>query len=218
MHNADVYEHAVRIQEFKFALRNVGGILKKKIMTILLVYFGLIFIAIGIIILTLKVSKRKGYKKVGIGIASMIILILLFVPTFFFFEDFFFSKSDANEILKKHGIILSDDFKFESKSISGLMDYTLQFDIQISKYDKERIIKSMANSRYRIYENPDEMYDIRSKVPKSLFRDTILYVTYEEDNYWNLQYCKVLSNGYIQTWDMIQIPKHKNRLQLIRNE
>lgn len=175
-------------------------------------------IVAGIIVLTLNVSKRLGYRKSGIGIAILMALILLSIPTSVLLQDFFFFKSDAKEILKEHGITLVDDFKLENKRISGVMDYTLQFDLQLSESDKERIIQLLEDSRWRIYGNHGDQYDVRLKVPDVLTKDTILYSTYEEGNFWNLQYCKVLSNGYIQTRDLIQISKIKNNLRFIREE
>ncbi|HET6555702.1 MAG TPA: hypothetical protein VFG54_00215 [Prolixibacteraceae bacterium] len=184
----------------------------------LVIGFFLIIVVAGIIVLTLKASKRLGYKNIGIGIIILIVLILISIPAFFFLKDFFFFKADAKDILKEHEITLVDDFKFEHKSISGIMDYTLQFDLQISKSDKERIIKLLADSRWRNHGNPDDLYDIRLKVPDVLTKDTILYSTYEKEHFWNLQSCKVLSNGYIQTWDLIQIAKNNNYLRFIREE
>lgn len=45
-----------------------------------------------------------------------------------------------------------------------------------------------------------------------------MYAIYEENNYWNLQYCKVLTNGYVQTWDLIQISKNDNMINYVRNQ
>lgn len=62
------------------------------------------------------------------------------------------------------------------------------------------------------------MYDIRPKDYKTRETDTIMYAIYEENNYWNLQYCKVLTNGYVQTWDLIQISKNDNMINYVRNQ
>lgn len=187
-------------------------------MTFLIGSIFLILLLIGIFILIMKVSSRLGLRKVGIGIISFITIVVLFFPTFFIFEDLFFFKSDAKEKLEEHDIFLTDNFKMDEKSISGVMDYTLQFHLTISESDKEKIIEKFSKSPYLIIKNPDEMYDIRSKVPRKIEKDTVLYATYEEDNYWNLEYCKVLKNGYVRTWDIIQISKRKNELNFIRNE
>lgn len=187
-------------------------------MGLLVISVSLILLVVGIVILTLKVSTRLGYRKIGIGIISLILIVILFIPTSFIFENLFFVKSDINERLAEHDIFLSDSFDIESKRISGIMDYTLQFELNISRSDKEKIINKLKDSPYLIIGNQGDMFDIRSSIPSHLTKDTIAYVTYEEDNYWNLQYCKALKNGYIRTWDMIQISKNNDKLNFIRNE
>ncbi|MDS1032188.1 hypothetical protein RDV77_06120 [Porphyromonadaceae sp. NP-X] len=180
--------------------------------------FLIVIILFGLIVVTLKVSKRHGYKKIGIVISIIIFLVILAIPLSFLFEDVFFSKNDAIEHLQEHGIILNDECKIISKEISGVMDYTLQFKLEISDADKKQIIQKFRESKHLI--NPDHniMYDIRPKDYKIREYDTIMYAIYEENNYWNLQYCKVLKNGYVQTWDMIQVSKNDKKIQYIRNQ
>jgi len=180
----------------------------------------LIFLTIFIVIifLTLKVSSKLGYRKLGITIVISIALIFLLIPLNFLYDDIFFFKSDAKKKLEEHNIILNENFDLKNKSISGVMDRELQFELTISEKDKEEIIKKFKNSPYRSLNNTNEIYDIESKIKNSLKRDTILYSIYEENGFWYLEYCKILSNGYIQTRDMIQVSKNNNELYFTRKE
>ena len=187
-------------------------------MTFLIVSIFLILLFIGIFFLIMKVSTKLGLRKVGIGIISFLAIGIMFFPAYFIFEDFFFFQSDAKEKLEEHDILLTDNFKMNEKSISGVMDNTLRFQLSISESDKEKIIGEFSKSPYLITKDPNEMYDIRSEIPSELKNDTIIYATYEEDNYWNLEYYKVLKNGYVRTWDIIQISKNRNELSFIRHE
>ncbi len=187
-------------------------------MTFIIVSIFIILLLIGIFILIMKVPSKLELRRVGIGIISFIIIVVLFFSTYFILEDLFFFKSDAKAKLEEHDIFLNDNFKIIEKSISGIMDYTLQFHLTISKSDKEKIIKKLSKSPYLIIKNSNEMYDIRSKTPHTIMNDTVLHATYEDENYWNLEYCKTLKNGYVRTWDIIQISKSKNELNFIRNE
>jgi len=180
----------------------------------------LIVAIIFILILSggITLFNRLKKRKLGIILSIIIFLIFISIPISLFFESLFFTHQKAKEILEKHNIILSNDFEFINKDISRSMDYVLQFELTISNNDKERIIKSFINSPYRKNIDPLEMYDIRYLAKTDLLKDTVLYTIYEGLNYWNLQYCKILPNGYIQTWDFIQISKNNNELKFIRNE
>lgn len=187
-------------------------------MTFLLIVIFAFLILIGLILLTLKVSKRLGYKKTGIVISILIVLVTLAIPLGFLVEDMFFTKNDAIECLQEHDIVLNDDFQFINKEVSGVMDYVLQFELKISDTDKNQILKNFRQSNHLIIVDQDIMYDIRPKDYKTRETDTIMYAIYEENNYWNLQYCKVLTNGYVQTWDLIQISKNDNMINYVRNQ
>ena len=102
-------------------------------MIILIPILILILILVGLIVLTLKVSKRLGYKKIGYVISTIILIAFLYIPFSFAFDGFLFSKSDAKQALKDNKIELFDDFEFERKSISGIMDYILEFKLTISR-------------------------------------------------------------------------------------
>jgi len=136
----------------------------------------------------------------------------------FLLEEVFFTKSDAIKRLAEHGIVLRDSYKLKSKEISGIMDYSLQFELSISESDKNKIIDDFKISSYLINSKTYEMFDIRPKQYISRKTDTVMYAIYEETNFWNLQYCKVLTNGYVQTWDIIQIPKNENKINYIRTQ
>ena len=111
-------------------------------MTFLLIVIFAFLILIGLILLTLKVSKRLGYKKTGIVISILIVLVTLAIPLGFLVEDIFFTKNDAIECLQEHDIVLNDDFQFINKEVSGVMDYVLQFELKISDTDKNQILKN----------------------------------------------------------------------------
>ena len=188
-------------------------------MEILVIWSIVLLIAFGIGILIVRIINKIESRKVKLCIGICIALFFLFLALQVFFGEVFFTKSNAEEILKEHSIMLNDDFQFENKNIiTGIRDYALQFDIRISKNDKERIIKQLANSPNRIHGSVHEMFDIRTNTPKLLNNDTTIYATYEETNCWNLQYCKIIRSGSIQTWDMIQIPQNGYTLRFIRNE
>ncbi|MEQ9301461.1 MAG: hypothetical protein RIF33_22980 [Cyclobacteriaceae bacterium] len=184
----------------------------------------MVFLLIGLLITCLIlgvlgwivwISSRLGYLKIGIGIVSTISAVLLFTTISFIYEDAFFFKSDARSTLKEHNIVLSDDFEFKRKSITGIMDHVLQFDILISPRDKDNLIQQLSTSSFRLIVDID-MYDIRSQVPQTILSDTTLYASFEDERFWNLQYCKVLANGYVQKWDVIQVSKKGNKLSLLR--
>ena len=131
-----------------------------------------LLILVGFIILTLKVSKRLGYKKIGYGISATILIVFLYLPFSFIFDGFFFSKSDAINVLRENKIELLDDFEFERKSISGIMDYILEFKIKISASDKKQILETLKTSEHKVENENFQMSDLYSKVPKILNNDT----------------------------------------------
>ncbi len=177
-----------------------------------------ILIVVLLIILTLKVSKRLGHKKIGICIVAVILIVFLYIPFSFIFDGFLFSKTDAKKALAENGIVLLDDFEFKSKSISGIMDYILEIEINISESDKNQIIETFKISEFRVENENFQMIDLYSKVPKILESDTILFATYETENFWNLERIMVIKNGYMRTNDIIQIAKEENRISMIRHE
>lgn len=187
-------------------------------MIILIPILIFILILVGLIVLTLKVSKRLGYKKIGYVISSIILIAFLYIPFSFAFDGFFFSKSDAKKALKDNKIELLDDFEFERKSISGIMDYILEFKILVSESDKEQILENLKSSECRVKNENHQMSDLYSKIPAKLNSDTVLYATYETQNFWNIERIVVLKNRYMRTNDIIQISKRENSLSMIRNE
>ena len=62
------------------------------------------------------------------------------------------------------------------------------------------------------------MSDLYSKIPDKLQKDTVLYATYETQNFWNIERIVVLKNRYMRTNDIIQISKRENCLRMTRNE
>lgn len=152
-------------------------------MGILVIWSIILLIAFGIGILIVRIINKIESRKVKLCVGICIALICLYITTEVFFGEVFFTKSNAVEILKEHSIVLNDDFQIENKNIiTGIRDYALQFDIRISKLDKERIIKQWANSPNKIHGSVPEMFDIRTNAPKSVNNDTTIFATYEENN------------------------------------
>ena len=178
----------------------------------------LIFLLIisGLIFLTLKVSKRTGHKKIGIGISILIVAISLSIPSFWIFDGFFFSKNDAKTVLEESGIFLIDDIKFESKSITGIMDSHLEFEISISDSDKELVIEELKKSKYRIEKEEYLTNRLSSNVPR--VNDTVIIRVFDSELSWNISRLNILTNGYIRTDDFISISKGANSICMERME
>lgn len=72
-----------------------------------------------------RITKRNGYKWLGIVAVCLISILFWFIPAMFTLDGFFFNKKNAIEVLSDNEIELNSDFEFESKSITGIMDYIL---------------------------------------------------------------------------------------------
>lgn len=132
------------------------------------------------------------------------------------FREHPFSARDVNKLLELHEIHLNDDFELTNKKISGVMDYTLEFELLISESDKsqtEDLIKKLINKQQDLdISNADQLTSNYQGI------DTTFYFASEQRNSWNLEFYHKLSNDYIRTQDVIEISKQTNKLSFARFE
>lgn len=107
--------------------------------------FFIIFIGIplGFLWFLYFIGTKLQNRKTGITLVSVFSGIYLMCILYVIFEDHLFFKSDAEKILRKAGVVLSDDFKIkDNRTANAIGDYYHTFTLEISKKDKEKLLKS----------------------------------------------------------------------------
>lgn len=111
---------------------------------IIIFFFGLILLILSPV--AYFALKKHGYKKTGIVIASLLVLIVV-LPTFLMiFESELYWESDAIKDLNEIGIILTDDFEILENEIVGSIDYYQTTQLLISSKDRNGIIEKIETS------------------------------------------------------------------------
>ena len=175
---------------------------------------GLIILLVFLIIFNsywtlINLNFRKTAKVIAIVFSLLALLPFLS----FVLEDYFFFKSDAKKFLKNNDIVLTDDFKIKSNSISRLNDVIQKFELEISSTDKEKIIQQIRNSKYF----RDTLIDKEKLFSKSGNRLTNkTYLDYEKDEFIIRETFQRLKIGYTSDHDIITISKNKNTLTFER--
>ena len=177
----------------------------------LLIILTTVLIVGGIIFLGYWIPKKYGKRKLGIGIAIFITLILAIPILSFVIEDYWFFKSDVIEKLGEHKIVLENDFDIESNKITGIGDYYHRFELEITENDKNKVIeKIMKSVNYR--ENIPEMFDIRTNKQRYSNTEKIFIVTYQDKWNYIYEFYKPNEKGYLPIWDRISVSKKENEL------
>lgn len=170
---------------------------------------------VGIIVFVLWITKKFGRRKLGYWIVGIIVVVLLLYPASFILEDVFFSKKDMKEMLGEHDFILNDDFKVNSKSISGIRDLLYEFEITITDSDRNRLINEFLKSDYYLI-NPPDGYSIMEGKPRYSQVDTSFYVTFQNKLGFEYQYYQPNKQGYSPQLDLIRLSKENNTISFQR--
>ena len=111
-------------------------------------FLALLAIAFSIIHIPYWIFRTFGWVKVGrivSGILLIGVVLLLLSP---WIEDWVFSKIDAKNLLKQHGVLLKDDFELIENSAGGYRDYYHIFKLRISENDYSRLVQEIKRSAY----------------------------------------------------------------------
>lgn len=176
--------------------------------TIILIFIGLIG---GLIYFAYWLPKKVGYPKVGWLFSSILTVTFLYFTIIIVFEDELFSKSDVREKLREHGFNLHSDFNIVSNLSGGFMDYSHQFTLDISRLDKEQIIKKITSA-----ENfqPSLEYDFMLIAEKMRYSevDTFFTANYQTEDALVYEYFKPNKQGYAPIYTKIVILKKADKL------
>ncbi|RZF62547.1 hypothetical protein [Sphingobacterium corticibacterium] len=176
--------------------------------TIILIFVGLVG---GLIYFAYWLPKKVGYPKVGWLFSSILTVTFLYFTVIIVFEDELFSKSDAQEKLREHGFILQDDFSIVSNLSGGFSDYSHQFILDISKQDKEQIIKRITSAENFQPSLEDDFMLIAEKMRYSEV-DTFFTANYQTENAFIYEYFKPHKQGYAPIYTKILILKKADKL------
>ncbi|MDR2284809.1 MAG: hypothetical protein LBE37_16460 [Sphingobacterium sp.] len=173
-----------------------------------LIIFAPTITLIGLIIFGIYwVLKKKGHKAAATIVSSVLILAFISVAIFFVFEDSFFSKSDANELLSKHNIVLQDDFEILSNTSGGFNDYSHSLKLSISDRDKRSFINQRAWTSYDrgtdlyLPELVEDRYEGDTLKVNYMLEDRYIYTVYQPNG-----------KGITPTLVTISVSKHDNVL------
>ena len=165
----------------------------------------------GLIFLAYWIPKKYGKRKLGIALAILVALIFVTPFLSFMLEDYLFFKSDVTESLNEHGIKLNDDFDLKSNEMTGIGDFYLRFELEISEKDKSKLTEWILESE-NYKDSIPEMFDIRSDKPRYSDYKQEFIVTYQDKSNYVYEYYKPNRQGYTPTWDRILISKKGNEL------
>ncbi|MFD2556321.1 hypothetical protein [Sphingobacterium tabacisoli] len=173
-----------------------------------LIIFAPFITLLGLIIFGIYwILKKTGHKVAGAIVSSILVLMVLSGAIFFVFEDSFFSKSDANELLSKHNIVLQDDFEILSNTSGGFNDYSHSLKLSISDRDKRSFINQRAWSSY---DRGTDLY--LPELVEDRYEGDTLKVNYKlEDRYIYTVY-QPNGKGITPTLVTISVSKHDNLL------
>jgi hypothetical protein len=104
----------------------------------------LLSISAPIIFFVLKRNKRP---KLGLFIASIIILIVMFFLFTNEIDQNLYSKSDVKNDLKIANLYLENDFEIINNKVFGMPERFQDTEIKISEKDKNRIINEIKNDK-----------------------------------------------------------------------
>ncbi|WP_338396890.1 hypothetical protein [Persicobacter psychrovividus] len=147
--------------------------------------------------------------------SNLMVLIITLVVFALFIEDYLFFKSDVKACLAEHNIELLHDFELEYNDVSSLMDYSHQFELEISAEDKERLMSRFLSSPNYIKDAP-EMFDIRSGKPRYSEKEIQFTATYDDIRGVEYQSFRPSKKGHKPIWEIITIKEKENRLIYLR--
>lgn len=162
------------------------------------------------------VLKKNGRPKLGLLIASIIILIVLF---FYFTNDIdqkLYSKFDVKMDLKLANLYLKDDFEILNNKVDGMPERFQFTEIRITENDKNRIISEIKNGKSfkksvssRILY--DQMWDENGIRNKVVFTNYFYNNKYIRESYYR-------KDEYVPTLMTVALTEKSNILTFSRVE
>lgn len=115
------------------------------VLLILLIALPLIFM-FGTVYLAYVIPSMAGYKSLGRLLSSILAFGFLYIIIIFVFEEELFSKTDAQELLRKEEITLNRHFELLSYQSEWAIGEDLQlFTLKIDPQDKQQLIKQIKS-------------------------------------------------------------------------
>ena len=139
---------------------------------LLTVFIWLIVFASQITFICYWTFRLLGKKKLGTIFAILLFLTFLSIILTPWFSDWTFSKNDARQLLRQHGLVLKDDFEMLENESGGLRDYYHTLRLKLSDSDYIQISERIKTS----------------KNYKGLFTDLIQIPTADYGNYDTLDF------------------------------
>nr|WP_298659557.1 hypothetical protein [uncultured Flavobacterium sp.] len=157
-----------------------------------------------------SIPKKRGQKKTGIILSSIVGLFFLLFAVNIFFEDELFSKNDALDLLKEQNVVLNDNFEIlKNESMSAIGDYYHTFSLKISEKDKMRIIDEIKESKnFNLDKETPSYFDNR----KDYYNGPKRIKNYETEKQFIRELFEPQGEGYAPTWRKIEIDKNENKL------
>jgi hypothetical protein len=160
--------------------------------------------------------RKKGKPKLGMLIAS---IIILFVISCYFTNDIdqtLYSKSDVKMDLKMSNLYLKDDFEILKNKVDGMPERFQDTEIQITETDKERIISEIKNGKnFKKSQKSRILYDqtwnengIKNKV---VFTDYYFNEQFIRESYYR-------KDEYVPILMIVSLSENSNILKFSRIE
>ena len=111
--------------------------------------YGLLFLLLLLISAPIiyVILKRNGKPKLGILIATLLVVfvaLMIFMNTI---DQTSYSKSDAKKDLKLANLVLENDFEITKNEVIGMPERFQKTELKISESDKIRIIDEIKNGK-----------------------------------------------------------------------
>ena len=180
--------------------------------------YGIIFLILLVIIAIIIyfVLKKNGRPKLGLIIASIILLIVLSCYFTNVIDETNYSKSDVKIDLKLANLYLKDDFEIIKNEVSGFPERHQYTELRITEKDKKRIVSEIKNGKN--FKPSNETWILRNKMLRQNgLRNKIVFTNYSYDNqYFRESYYQ--KEDYVPILTIVALIEKTNILRFSRIE
>lgn len=123
----------------------------------------LLLLAGGTILLLIYALKKKS--KIGLAIAILVALVILFFLFTNVIDQYSISKGDVLSDLKHVDIELKDEFKIIDNKVTGMPERIQETKVLLTSKDRERIINIIKNaSNFTIFSKDEDSESLNAKM------------------------------------------------------
>lgn len=179
---------------------------------------GLIFLLLLLILAPIiyYILKRNEKPKLGIFLASFIVLLVALIIFTNNIDEVSYSKSDAKKDFKLANLILNDDFEIIKNEVVGMPERFQKTALKISERDKIRIMNEIKNgTSFKKLSQSPALY--RQMWNENSPRNKIVFINYSFNNQY-IRGSYYREENYVPILMRISLTENSNVLKLSRME